>query len=117
MAYSYEKYCTSCGSAIDNNAVFCPKCGKKQTEQRNNFNSPSTQKDRVGDVNTDWLITIILAVIVGYLGIHRFYNGKIGTGILMLITVGGFGIWTIVDIVLIALGRFTDKNGNYITTH
>ena len=55
--------------------------------------------------------TILLCYFLGFLGVHRFYAGKIGTGILMIITFGGFGIWVIVDMVLIATGSFKDKQG------
>jgi len=56
----------------------------------------------------DWLVTLLLAIFLGNLGIHRFYVGKSGTGILMLLTMGGCGIWTIVDIIMIATGSFKD---------
>lgn len=62
----------------------------------------------------DWLVTLLLSLFVGSLGIHRFYVGKIGTGILQLITVGGCGIWTLIDIIMIATGNFKDKDGNEI---
>lgn len=52
---------------------------------------------------------ILLCYFLGVLGIHRFYVGKIGTGILMIVTFGGFGIWVVVDMVLIATGSFRDK--------
>jgi hypothetical protein len=55
--------------------------------------------------------TVLLCWFLGYLGVHRFFAGKIGTGILMLITAGGFGIWTIIDFIMICLNRFTDSNG------
>ena len=55
--------------------------------------------------------TILLCYFLGFLGVHRFYAGKIGTGILMIITFGGFGIWVVVDMVLIATGSFKDKQG------
>ena len=57
----------------------------------------------------DWLIALLLSVLVGTLGIDRFYLGKIGTGVLKLITFGGLGVWTIVDIVLIAIKKLDDK--------
>ena len=62
----------------------------------------------------DWLVTLLLSLFVGSLGIHRFYVGKIGTGILQLITVGGCGIWTLIDIIMIVTGNFKDKDGNEI---
>lgn len=55
-----------------------------------------------------WVVTLILAI---FIPVHRFYVGKIGTGILYLITLGGFGIWYIIDIVMIILDKFTDKEG------
>ena len=57
------------------------------------------------------MIALILSVLVGTLGIDRFYLGKIGTGVLKLITFGGLGVWTIVDIVLIAIKKLDDKEG------
>ncbi len=55
---------------------------------------------------------LLLSIFLGELGIDRFYLGKIGTGLLKLITVGGAGIWWIVDIILIASGFMKDKQGN-----
>ena len=55
---------------------------------------------------------ILLCFFLGVLGLHRFYVGKIGTGILMLLTLGGFGIWALIDFVMIVLGKFTDKEGH-----
>ncbi len=54
---------------------------------------------------------ILLCFFLGGLGVHRFYAGKVGTGILMLVTFGGFGIWTIVDFIMIVTGNFKDGEG------
>ena len=56
----------------------------------------------------DWLVTLLLSIFLGQLGVHRFYVGKIGTGILMLLTAGGCGIWYVIDIIMVATGSFKD---------
>ena len=62
----------------------------------------------------NWLTTLLLSIFLGSLGVHRFYAGKIGTGILMLLTLGGCGIWCWIDLIMIIMGKFTDKDGNMI---
>ena len=62
----------------------------------------------------DWQTTFLLCLFLGGLGVHRFYVGKIGTGILYLLTAGLFGIGYLVDFIKILCGKFTDKDGNYI---
>ncbi|KAA9155227.1 TM2 domain-containing protein [Microbacterium lushaniae] len=58
-----------------------------------------------------WLATLLLSIFLGEFGIDRFYLGKIGTGILKLITVGGFGVWWLIDVILIVAGAMKDKYG------
>lgn len=58
--------------------------------------------------------TLLLCFFLGAFGVHRFYVGKIGTGILMLLTLGGLGIWALVDFIIIAVGSFKDKDGRII---
>jgi len=57
-------------------------------------------------------VALLLCFFIGVLGVHRFYVGKVGTGILHLVTLGAFGIWTLVDLVMIILQKFTDGEGN-----
>ena len=59
----------------------------------------------------DFLTTLLISFLLGWFGIDRFYLGKVGTGILKLITLGGFGIWWIIDIILTIAGAATDKQG------
>lgn len=61
------------------------------------------------------LVTLLLSIFLGVLGTHRFYVGKIGTGILMIFTLGGLGIWLLTDIIFIISNKFEDKQGNSIT--
>ncbi|GIS38432.1 MAG: hypothetical protein Ct9H90mP10_08330 [Actinomycetota bacterium] len=63
---------------------------------------------------TDWLTLFLLTFFVGVLGVHRFYVGKIGTGFLMLLTLGGLGVWFLVDLILVVTGQFTNKDGQKI---
>ena len=57
---------------------------------------------------------VMLCLFLGAFGVHRFYVGKIGTGLLQLLTFGGLGIWTLVDLIMLVTGSFKDKNGNPI---
>ncbi len=81
--------------------------------QANAINSPYYLRDAYS--HKDFVVTILLCFFLGNFGVHRFYAGKIGTGVLMLFTFGGFGIWTIYDMVMIATGNFTDRDGHYVT--
>lgn len=58
-----------------------------------------------------FLITWLLAYFLGVLGIDRFYLGKIGTGILKLVTFGGLGIWALIDLIMVLIGSTRDKDG------
>ena len=78
-----------------------------------------SQKEKLLDSSTktnsiDWLALFLLTFFVGVLGVHRFYVGKIGTGVLMLITLGGLGVWFLVDLLLVVTGQCTNKDGQKI---
>jgi len=55
---------------------------------------------------------LILAILFGVVGAHRFYVGKIGSAVVQLLTGGGLLVWVLIDIINIATGKFTDVNGN-----
>ena len=68
--------------------------------------------DGISDRNG--IVCLLLCFFLGWIGAHRFYAGKVGTGILMIITMGGFGIWTLIDFIMLVCGVFTDSDGNKI---
>ena len=60
-------------------------------------------------------VATALAALLGVFGAHRFYLGKTGTGVLMLCTVGGLGIWYLYDLILVASGSFRDVEGRLVS--
>jgi TM2 domain-containing membrane protein YozV len=61
------------------------------------------------------LVALLLCFFLGFLGVHRFYVGKVGTGVLTIVTLGGFfGIWPLIDLIMIAVGAFKDKEGRAV---
>ena len=68
--------------------------------------------DEISD--KEFIPTLILCFFVGVIGVHRFYVGKIGTGVAMIFTLGGLGIWVLVDFILICIGSFRDIEGRII---
>jgi TM2 domain-containing membrane protein YozV len=60
-------------------------------------------------------LALVLSLFVGYLGVDRFYLGRHWTGFLKLSTFGGFGVWWLIDIVLIAAGGLTDAEGGHLS--
>lgn len=113
-------YCQKCGSQIDDEAVVCPNCGcatsnmKSQEPPQVVINNTNTNTNTVvGGVGSpkSKTVALVLCFFLGEFGVHRFYVGKVGTGLIWLFTFGLCGIGWIVDFILILMGKFTDKFG------
>jgi hypothetical protein len=103
-------FCSNCGTQIDDKAVVCVKCGVATV----NFTSQSTARPQnAGPLaeGYDWLTTLLLCFFVGGLGVHSFYTKKTGIGIAQLLTLGGCGIWALVDLIMIITENFKDDQG------
>ena len=99
-------FCANCGNQIDDKAVICVKCGVAT----NNLSQTTSQP--IPENSFDWLTTVLLCFLLGFLGVHSFYTKKTGIGVFQLITLGGCGIWTLVDFIMILTGGYRDGNGN-----
>lgn len=117
--------CVNCGTEIEENVKFCPECGKDPREKEekkpeqptiiiNNANSNinNASGDRVS-TKSRW-VAFFLCLFLGAIGAHRFYVGKIGTGIIWLLTGGICGIGALIDLIVILMGTFRDSYGDFL---
>jgi hypothetical protein len=59
----------------------------------------------------EWLTALLISFFLGYLGVDRFYLGYTGLGVVKLLTLGGCGIWALIDLIMIALDNVKDADG------
>lgn len=160
------KLCPNCGAKVDLNALSCPSCNMRFSQQRERpqgqrpsqgqyqrggvpqaeyppqgeSGRPRVQAQFYGpedgqgggktppqgaayrfDAVTETsvsdkkgVVALLLALFFGYLGLHRFYTGYVGLAILQLLTAGGCGIWALVDIIMLVMGKFKDADGKVV---
>ncbi len=103
-------FCEFCGNKVASDAVVCTKCGKQLKELKTDENKSSPQviinnsntvNNVVGKKECNKWTSLLLCIFLGFLGGHKFYEGKVGMGILYIFTVGLFGIGVIIDLIVI----------------
>jgi len=97
-----NKYCPNCKTETAADAIICMKCGV----------SLKGEKAIIEGDGKDWLTTLLLCLFLGGLGIHRFYTKHTWIGIVQLLTLGGCGIWALIDFIMIITGSFKDGDGH-----
>lgn len=106
-------YCPNCGSQVNEGSRFCTSCGRPLGNPVPPVNAANDwQEQRAKDDR--WLITLLLCWFLGIFGIHRFYTGNTVTGVLMVITLGGCGFWTLIDFIMIVFNVYHDGNGQLL---
>lgn len=104
------KFCENCGNKLHIEAVLCPNCGKqleklKTEEEHSNpqivINNTNTINGVTGKKTCDKWIALLLCFFLGFLGAHKFYENKIGLGIVYIFTFGLFGIGLFIDFIVI----------------
>ncbi len=98
------RFCPRCGHELLAAGEYCSQCGLPiPPDERLYDDADASPKSR--------MVALLLCVLLGYAGVHRFYVGKVASGILWLLTGGLFGVGYVIDIVLIATGTFRDCDG------
>jgi hypothetical protein len=98
-----DKFCYNCKAETAPNSAICMKCGVSLNEG-----------NPVAAEGKDWLTALLLCFFLGVFGVHRFYTGHTGLGVVQLLTLGGCGVWALIDFILIAVGSFKDADGRLL---
>ena len=136
---SQKYFCPNCGASLDQGAKFCANCGTQIAAQPQQVSQPPAAQPTVvssptqtqavsqavhvhvgagypqGPSQKSRMVTFLLCLFFGGLGVHRFYVGKAGTGVLYLFTAGIWGFGWFIDCIVILLGGFKDGMGLMVT--
>ena len=111
--YGVVTNCKACGARVLEAAEICPTCGVRQHGVASMSPMPSMPLT-APDVNASdrkILPAVLLCGLLGVFGAHRFYVGRTGTAIVQLCTLGGLGIWMLVDLIMLLTENFRDARG------
>jgi TM2 domain-containing membrane protein YozV len=119
-----RNFCFSCGTQASESAEICVQCGVKLNDSPQIVANP--QVVAAGTSPKSRTVAGLFAFFLGQFGAHRFYSGKIGTAVIMLVValvgyatlivfvgfifLGAVGIWNLIDFIMILAGKFKDKD-------
>ena len=116
-------FCPQCGNRMDARDRYCNACGWDAENPdktppgdaaRRTPPAPTSPRD-LGPLSPFNRTTVLLlCLLLGFFGVHRFYVGKVGTGILWVVTLSFLGVGWIYDLVLVATGEFRDQEGRRV---
>lgn len=123
-------YCRNCGNEVSDKAVMCVACGTPPTSGTHYCYNCKAETaagavvcmkcgvplkgDGINGEGKDWLTVLLLCLFLGGLGVHRFYTKHTTIGVIQLLTLGGCGIWALIDLIQIITGTFKDADGNLL---
>lgn len=117
-AYTQMKFCKYCGKQILSEAVVCTHCGRQvdvlKKTQAVSKNTAANRKVNISPKRKKTAMNLALLGFLGLGGFHRFYSGKVLSGMLYFCTAGLLGVGTIIDLIKINNDKFTDSDGNII---
>ncbi len=90
----------------DSKSSYVNTCETKSKEE-------NAETNKSNEMNKSWIVAFLLCWFLGGLGFHRFYLGYTGIGIIQLLTIGGLGLWWLIDFIRILIGSLKPKNGEY----
>jgi hypothetical protein len=117
-------YCRNCAHQLTDNAEFCVACGQRPLRGSRFCQACGAEPMPAAEIcvkcgvrlrrgeEKEWIVALLLSFFVGGLGMDRFYLGYVGLGILKLVTLGGCGIWWLIDLILIAMNKLPDAQGH-----
>lgn len=112
QAYGVVTKCRACGHQVLAAAEICPTCGVRQHGAAPAFD-PSSAMTPASDRRI--VPAALLCLVLGIFGAHRFYVGRIGSGVVQLLTCGGLGLWMLADLIMILTESFRDVDGRRLT--